>query len=97
MLVLVFAFGDVTEAENVPCLFFLVELLLVLQAALLLIQYFLVVVDKFNHFSYFFSNAQNVIISARDGLGDVLPLLEQLVTFIMLLLELFCCLVQFNL
>lgn len=94
---MVLAFGDVAEAEHVPGLFFLVELLLVLQAAFLFIEDFLVVVDEIDHFRHFLADAEDVLVSPGDGLGHILPLLEQLVPLIVLLLELFCGFVELNL
>lgn len=72
----------------------LVELLLVFELSLLLVEQFLVVADQVQHLSYFFSDPQDVLVPAGDGLGHILPLLEQLVPLIVFLLELLSRLIE---
>ena len=75
----------------------LVELLLIFQLSLLLVQQFLVVGNQVQNFSNFLSDPQDVLIPSGDGLGHILPLLEQLMPLIVFLLELFSCLIKLNL
>lgn len=97
LFVLVLAFGDVAEAQDISGLLLLVEFLLVLQAAFLFIEDFLVVVDEVYHFCHFLADTEDILVSPGDGLGHILPLLEQFVPFIVFLLELFSSLVQLDL
>jgi hypothetical protein len=75
----------------------LVELLLVIELSLLIIKQFLVVIDEIHNFPDILSDSEDVFVSAGNGLGDVLPFLEEFVSLVMFFLEFLGSLVEFNL
>jgi hypothetical protein len=97
LLVLVLLLTYVPVAQHVARLLRLVQLLLVLQLPLLLVQQLVVARYPVQHLPQLLPDLQNVLVPLGYHLRHVLPLLEQLVSLIVLLLELLRRLVQLNL
>lgn len=88
---------DLSEAENVLRLFFLIESLLVLKLPLFLVQDLFVGVDRLHHFSDFLSDLKDIFVPLGDSLRYVLPLLEEVVPLVVLVLKLLCSFIELDL